>query len=124
MREEHISNPPDSPPHSFVKPFLGEKEKKVFFGVLFLQVIDNIALLVVQETTPGTNAYMTWENLFRFVDMCCCAAILFPIVWQIRALEEVVQENDKAVRTIEKVRFWWAEKEGRAQRQRVACRGC
>ncbi|GMH56673.1 hypothetical protein TrRE_jg3858 [Triparma retinervis] len=46
---------------------------------------------------------MSWENLFRFVDMCCCAAVLFPIVWQIRALEEVVQENDKAVRTIEKL---------------------
>jgi len=88
---------------SFVKPFLGEKEKKVFFAILVLQVIDNIALLVVQSSTPGTSTYLTWENLFRFIDMCCCAAILFPVVWQIRALEEVVQENDKAERTIEKL---------------------
>jgi len=83
---------------SFVKPFLGEKEKKVFFAILALQVIDNIALLAVQSTTPGTTSYITWENLFRFVDIACCAAILFPIVWQIRAFEEVVQQDDKAER--------------------------
>jgi hypothetical protein len=46
---------------------------------------------------------MTWENILHLVDIICCCAILFPIVWQVRALEEAVAADEKAERTIKKL---------------------
>jgi hypothetical protein len=88
---------------SFVKPFLNDKEKKTILVVLVLQVLDNIALAVVGGGEPGTQSYMSWEYTLRLIDLLCCGAILFPIVWQVRALEEAVAADEKAERTIRKL---------------------
>ena len=88
---------------SFVKPFLNGKEKRIIFAVLVLQVLDNIALLVVASDAPGSSSYTTWENVLHFVDIICCCAILFPIVWQVRALEAAVEADGKAERSIQKL---------------------
>lgn len=88
---------------SFVKPFLNGNEKKLIFGVLILQVIDNIALLVVASDSPGSTSYSSWENVLHLVDLICCCAILFPIVWQIRSLETAVAANGRAERSIKKL---------------------
>jgi len=41
--------------------------------------------------------------MLHLVDIICCGLILFPIVWQIRALELAVAADDKAERTIKKL---------------------
>ena len=42
------------------QPFLNDKEKKVLVVVLSLQVLDNIAIIVVSEMAPGSVAFGRW----------------------------------------------------------------
>jgi hypothetical protein len=55
-------------------------------AVLPLQVIDNIALVVIEEMSPGSIAWLSWRDILHLVDILCCCMILFPLVWQIRQL--------------------------------------
>ena len=41
---------------SLVKPYLNGREKKIVLVVLVLQVVDNVALVVFEETAPGSRA--------------------------------------------------------------------
>ena len=45
---------------SFIKPFLAEKDKKIFLVVIPLQILDNIALIIIEETAPGSQGWLTW----------------------------------------------------------------
>ena len=40
---------------SLVKPYLNDREKKIVLFVLILQVLDNIALVVLEEMAPGSQ---------------------------------------------------------------------
>jgi G protein-coupled receptor 107 len=88
---------------SMVKPFLNPKEKKILFMVLPLQVLDNIALVVMEEISPGSQAWLTWRDLLNLFDIVCCCMILFPIVWQIRALRMAAATDGKAERNLKKL---------------------
>jgi hypothetical protein len=69
---------------SFIKPFLNERDKRIIMIVLPLQVVVNTAMVVVEETPPGTMGWLTWRDILHLFDIICCCAILFPIVWSIR----------------------------------------
>eukprot|EP01114_Cavostelium_apophysatum_P010392 TRINITY_DN2403_c0_g1_i2.p1 TRINITY_DN2403_c0_g1~~TRINITY_DN2403_c0_g1_i2.p1 ORF type:complete len:316 (-),score=55.30 TRINITY_DN2403_c0_g1_i2:442-1389(-) len=45
---------------SFIKPFLSDKDKKIFLVVIPLQILDNIALVVTEEMAPGSQGWITW----------------------------------------------------------------
>lgn len=45
---------------SLVRPFLNGREKKVLMVALPLQVLTNIAIIVVQEMAPGSRGYAAW----------------------------------------------------------------
>jgi hypothetical protein len=45
---------------SFIKPFLSDKDKKIFLVVIPLQILDNIAMIVIEETAPGSQKWFTW----------------------------------------------------------------
>lgn len=78
---------------SLVKTSLGDKEKKLIWIVLVLQVIDNIAVAVLSQETLGERTYEDWKGLLHFVDILCCCAILVPIVWQVNSLESIVESD-------------------------------
>lgn len=88
---------------SFLKPFLQEKEKKVLMIVVPLQVLANIASIVIGETGPFIKDWVTWNQVFLLVDIVCCCAIIFPIVWSIRALKETSKTDGKAARNLAKL---------------------
>jgi len=88
---------------SFVKPFLSDKEKKIVFVVLFLQVFDNIAILALSGQIEGTSSYISWSQILHLIDLICCAAVIFPIFWQIRRLEEAVAADELAEHSIRKL---------------------
>eukprot|EP01103_Thecamoeba_quadrilineata_P015453 TRINITY_DN4897_c0_g1_i1.p1 TRINITY_DN4897_c0_g1~~TRINITY_DN4897_c0_g1_i1.p1 ORF type:complete len:464 (+),score=93.95 TRINITY_DN4897_c0_g1_i1:40-1392(+) len=88
---------------TFVKPFLSEKDKKIFMIVIPLQVLDNIAMIVVEETLPGSQGWFTWKDIFTFVDIICCGAIILPIVWSIKHLKEAAQVDGKAAKSMQKL---------------------
>lgn len=88
---------------SFLKPFLQEKEKKVLMIVIPLQVLANVASVVIGETGPFIKDWITWQQVFLLVDIICCCAILFPIVWSIRTLRETSKTDGKAARNLAKL---------------------
>jgi hypothetical protein len=45
---------------AFIKPFLGEKDKNIFLVVIPLQILANIAIIVLEETAPGSQGWFTW----------------------------------------------------------------
>ncbi len=73
---------------SLMKPFLSEHDKKIFLVVIPLQVLDNIALIIVEDSAPGSAGWFAWKDVFRVVDLICCGAVMIPIVWSIRHLRE------------------------------------
>ncbi|KAG8376476.1 hypothetical protein BUALT_Bualt09G0067500 [Buddleja alternifolia] len=88
---------------SFLKPFLQEKEKKVLMIVIPLQVLANAASIVIGETGPFIKDWVTWNQVFLLVDIICCCAIIFPIVWSIRSLRETSKTDGKAARNLSKL---------------------
>ena len=45
---------------SLIKSYLNSREKNIIFIVLVLQVIDNIAMIVLEETSPGSQQWLLW----------------------------------------------------------------
>ncbi|CAN4109644.1 unnamed protein product [Withania somnifera] len=88
---------------SFLKPFLQEREKKVLMIVIPLQVLANVASIVIGETGPFIRDWVTWNQVFLIVDIVCCCAIIFPIVWSIRSLRETSKTDGKAARNLSKL---------------------
>ncbi|OEU22619.1 hypothetical protein FRACYDRAFT_151456, partial [Fragilariopsis cylindrus CCMP1102] len=78
---------------SFVKPFLSQREKKMILGVLVLQVLNNIAIVVLTQETEGETSFDTWTAILHLVDIICCCAVLIPIVWQVNQLEKNIEQN-------------------------------
>lgn len=91
---------------SFVKPFLSTRDKRILMVVVPLQVVVNIASIVVEEMSPGTMGWLTWRDVLHLFDIICCCAILFPIVWSIRNLKEAAMADDKAARTLRKLKLF------------------
>lgn len=81
---------------SFLKPYLQDKEKKVLMIVIPLQVIANVARVVLDETGPFGHDFNIWWKVFLLVDVICCCAVLFPIVWSIKNLREAARTDGKA----------------------------
>ncbi|XP_043707166.1 protein CANDIDATE G-PROTEIN COUPLED RECEPTOR 7-like [Telopea speciosissima] len=88
---------------SFLKPYLQEREKKVLMIVIPLQVLENIATVVIGETGPATKDWLTWNQLFLLIDIVCCCAVFFPIIWSIRSLREASKTDGKAARNLAKL---------------------
>ena len=65
---------------SFVKPFLTDREKKMILGVIVLQVINNIAIVVLTQETEGEIAFDRWTAILHLVDIVCCCAVLLPFI--------------------------------------------
>ena len=89
--------------YTFIKPFLSEREKKIIMIVLPLQVASDIAQVILNEETPITRGYFVWNDLFHLVDIICCCAVLFPIVWSIKHHREAAAIDGKAARNVMKL---------------------
>lgn len=53
---------------TFIKPFLSDKDKKIFLVVIPLQILDNIALIIIEETAPGSQGWFTWISFQSLVN--------------------------------------------------------
>ena len=61
----------------FVKPFLAKNDKRIFLVVIPLQVLDNIALLVIEETAPGSQFFANWKVCLFCEIFCRCFKLFF-----------------------------------------------
>ncbi|XP_064147399.1 protein GPR107 isoform X3 [Loxodonta africana] len=92
---------------AFIKHILSDKDKKIFMIVIPLQVLANVAYIIIESTEEGTTEYGLWKDSLFLVDLLCCGAILFPVVWSIRHLQEASATDGKG----RKVSSW--KKEGK-----------
>jgi hypothetical protein len=68
-----------------------------------LQVFANIAIVITSEESPAVKDWFTWQDIFHLVDIICCCAVLFPIVWSIKRLRDASETDGKAARCLEKL---------------------
>ena len=45
------------------------------------QVLANVAYIVIESREEGASDYRLWKETLFLVDLICCGAILFPVVW-------------------------------------------
>nr|XP_057925858.1 protein GPR108 isoform X2 [Doryrhamphus excisus] len=91
---------------AFVKYILSDKEKKIFMIVIPLQVLANVAYIIIESTEEGSSEYPLWKEILFLVDLICCGAILFPVVWSIRHLQEASSTDGKAAMNLEKLKLF------------------
>uniref|UniRef100_A0A8C0X8E2 GOST seven transmembrane domain-containing protein n=1 Tax=Castor canadensis TaxID=51338 RepID=A0A8C0X8E2_CASCN len=82
---------------AFVKYVLSDKEKKIFGIVIPLQVLANVAYIVIESHEEGASNYRLWKEILFLVDLICCGTILFPVVWSIRHLQDASGTDKVAV---------------------------
>jgi len=92
--------------YGFVKHALSRNERTVFMIVIPLQVFANVAGIVIEESAEGSSARSTWRSISLLVDLICCGAILFPVVWSIRHLREASETDGKAKAALSKLRVF------------------
>ncbi|XP_059083693.1 protein GPR108-like [Tigriopus californicus] len=90
----------------FIKHIFSDKEKRMFMIVLPLQVLANVAYIIVEESEEGEANHNSWREVLTLVDLLCCGAILFPVVWSIRHLQESSQTDGKATVSLEKLKLF------------------
>ena len=52
-------------------------------SVFCLQILANVAQVIIQETEEGNEQYTMWKTIFLMMDLICCGAVLFPVVWSV-----------------------------------------
>ena len=91
---------------SIMRSFLHTREKKIVLVVLVAQVINGVAMVVLEETAPGSQQWADWRFALHMFDLACCCAILVPIVWSIKHLREAVEADGKAQNMLAKLRLF------------------
>lgn len=91
---------------TFIKHILADRDKKLFMIVIPLQVLANIAEIIIAESEEGDIEHRTWGDIFILVDLLCCGAILFPVVWSIKHLQEASATDGKAAINLKKLKLF------------------
>lgn len=91
---------------AFIKHILSKRDKKIFMIVIPLQVLNNVALIIMEETEEGIAEHAFWYKIFYLVDLLCCGAIIFPVVWSIHHLQEASQTDGKAAINLAKLQLF------------------
>uniref|UniRef100_G1MCH0 G protein-coupled receptor 107 n=1 Tax=Ailuropoda melanoleuca TaxID=9646 RepID=G1MCH0_AILME len=56
---------------AFIKHILSDKDKKIFMIVIPLQVLANVAYIIIESTEEGTTEYGLWKDSLFLVDLLC-----------------------------------------------------
>ncbi|KAF6202005.1 hypothetical protein GE061_004401 [Apolygus lucorum] len=91
---------------TFIKHLLSDRDKKIFMIVIPLQVLANVVKIIFDESEEGDAEHKTWLDVFMLVDLLCCGAILFPVVWSIRYLQEAACIDGKAAINLRKLKLF------------------
>lgn len=73
---------------------------------VFLQILAVVAQIFLEEKEESDVVYVTWKQICFIVDLLCCGAIIFPIVWSIRHLEQSAKTDGKALSSLNKLKIF------------------
>jgi hypothetical protein len=91
---------------TFIKHVLSERERKLFIIAIPLQILAVVAQIFLEEKEESDVVYVTWKQICFIVDLLCCGAIIFPIVWSIRHLEQSAKTDGKALSSLNKLKIF------------------
>lgn len=91
---------------SVIKHILSENERRLFVIVIPIQTLAIIAYIFIEEKEQSNPDYVTWRQIFFALDLFCCGAILFPVVWSIRHLEAASRTQGKMVFNLKKLKIF------------------
>lgn len=91
---------------TIIKHFLTDRDKKIFMIIIPLQVLANIADIILAESEEGDIEHRTWADILILVDLICCGAILFPVVGSIKHFQEASTTDGKAAINLRKLKLF------------------
>lgn len=91
---------------TFIKHVLAPRDKRLFMAIIPLQVLANVAEIIMEESEEGAVEHQAWRAIFFLVDLLCCGCISFPVVWSIRHLQEASRVDDKAAMNLRKLKLF------------------
>jgi hypothetical protein len=91
---------------TFVKHVLSDRDKKIFVVIIPLQILANVATIIIEESDEGMLYYVMLKNVFIVIDLVCCGAILFPVIGSIHHLQQASQTDGKAAINLEKLKIF------------------
>ncbi|KEG14717.1 hypothetical protein DQ04_00331100 [Trypanosoma grayi] len=89
---------------SLIREYLSDIDKLVLLAVLPSQVLLNVCLAIIEETSEGNRNWSTWFDILQILDVVCCCCVLFPLVWSIKKLREASETDESTARTITRMR--------------------
>uniref|UniRef100_F6U1F4 Protein GPR107-like n=2 Tax=Ciona intestinalis TaxID=7719 RepID=F6U1F4_CIOIN len=90
---------------AFIKYILNDREKKIIMVVIPLQVITNVAYIIM-DTEKGNSLYQSWASVMVAVDILCVALVIIPIIWSIRHLQSASETDGKAAMNLAKLKLF------------------
>ncbi len=63
-------------------------------------MLANVAYIITDTSEEGESQYITWKAVFVLVDILCCGAILYPVIWSIRHLQEAATTDGKGNKVV------------------------
>ncbi|XP_017775171.1 PREDICTED: protein GPR107 [Nicrophorus vespilloides] len=91
---------------TFIKHVLAPRDKRLFMAIIPLQVLANVAEIILEESEEGSLEHNMWRDVLIFVDLICCGCILFPVVWSIRHLQEASRTDGKVQIVLRKLKLF------------------
>lgn len=79
---------------------------RIWIGAFCLQILANVADIIIDESEEGDIERNTWNIVFFLVDLICCTTILIPVVWSIRHLQEASSTDGKAAMNLRKLQLF------------------
>lgn len=88
---------------SVLKSYLSDSDRKLMLLVLPCQLIINLLLAVIEETSEGNRSWQLYKDILQILDLACCCAVLLPLIWSMKNLREVSESSDKAAAAMQQM---------------------
>ena len=73
-----------------------------------LQVLANIAFIIIESGEEGSSEYALWKEILFLVDLLCCGAILFPVVWSVCLTNQASDQHRASFNSQHKLGWRWS----------------
>lgn len=60
-------------------------------------MLANVAEIILAESEEGAAEYNAWRDIFVLVELMCCGAILFPVVWSVSLVKLTVRTINPSI---------------------------